>query len=131
MGTKAPTIVTLPVHCAPKKAPCPKCGQHGRRKRILAPRKVRTVTYQAIVYLEITCGEYQARCDCCTTFRNTPDGVLPGALYDNKVRDLVLGRIIEDGMNIERTFQSLGIDDGATAKFGSRTFQKAYRHPRG
>jgi hypothetical protein len=107
MGTEAPTFVTIPVRCAPKKAPCPKCGKPGRRKRILPPRRVRTVAYQAIAYLEITCGEYQARCDCCTTFRSTPDGVLPRAAYDNKVRDLVLERIIEDGMSIERILQSL------------------------
>src|SRR6516165_1837372 len=107
MGTEAPTIVTIPIHCAPKKAPCPQCGKHGCRKRKLPPRLVRTVVYQAIAYLEITCGEYQARCDCCTTFRNTPEGVLPRALYDNKVRDLVLERIIEDGMNSEQTLKSL------------------------
>jgi transposase-like protein len=107
MGTDAPTIVTIPVHCAPKKAPCPKCGKHGRRKRKLPPRRVRTVAYKAVVYLEITAGEYQAQCDCCTTFRSTPEGVLPRALYDNKVRDLVLDRIIEDGMNIEQTLESL------------------------
>jgi transposase-like protein len=107
MGTDAPTIVTLPVHCAPQKAPCPKCGRHGRRKRTLPPRRVRTVAYKAVAYLEIIGGEYQARCDCCTTFRTTPEGVLPRALYDNRVRELVLGRIIEDGMNIERTLQSL------------------------
>jgi transposase-like protein len=107
MGTEAPTIVTIPVHCAPKKAPCPTCGRHGRRTRILPPRRVRTVAYQAIAYLEVTCGEYRARCDCCTTFRSTPDGVLPRAAYDNKVRDLVLGRIIEDGMSIERAIRSL------------------------
>lgn len=107
MGTEAPTIVTIPVPCAPKKAPCPRCGKHGRRKRKLPTRRVRTVAYQAIAYLEITCGEYQARCDCCTTFRSTPEGVLPRALYDNKVRELVLERILEDGMSIERTLQSL------------------------
>ena len=107
MGTDAPTIGTIPVHCAPKKAPCPTCGKHGRRKRQLPPRRVRTVAYKAVVYLEITCGEYQAKCDCCTTFRNTPDGVLPRALYDNKVRDLVLDRILKDGMNIEQTLESL------------------------
>jgi hypothetical protein len=73
----------------------------------LPPRRVRTVAYKTIAYLEITCGEYQAQCDCCTTFRNTPEGVLPRALYDNKVRDLVLERIIEDGMNIEQTLKSL------------------------
>jgi hypothetical protein len=107
MGTEAPTIVTLPVHCAPKKAPCPTCGRLGRRKRVLPPRRVRTVAYKALAYLEITCGEYRARCDCCITFRSTPDGVLPRALYDNKVRDLVLERIIEDGMSIERALRSL------------------------
>jgi hypothetical protein len=107
MGTEAPTIVTISVHCAPKKAPCPKCGRLGRRKRTLPPRRVRTVAYRAIAYLEVTCGEYRARCDCCTTFRSTPDGVLPRAAYDNTVRDLVLGRIIEDGMSVERALQSL------------------------
>ena len=107
MGTEAPTTATIPVHCAPKKAPCPKCGKHGRRKRKLPPRRVRTVAYKAVVYLEITCGEYRAKCDCCSTFRNTPEGVLPRALYDNKVRDLVLDRILKDGMNIERTLESL------------------------
>src|SRR5437660_12889535 len=107
MGTNAPTPVVIPVHCAPKKAPCPKCGKHGRRKRTLPPRRVRTVAYQTIAYLEIIGGEYQARCDCCTTFRNRPEGVLPRAAYDNKVRELVLERIIEDGMSIERALQSL------------------------
>ena len=106
MGTEAPTPVVIPVHCAPKKAPCPKCGKHGRRKRTLT-RTVRTVAYKAVAYLEITYGEYAARCDCCTTFRNTPEGVLPRAKYDNKVRDLVLDRILKDGMSIERTLESL------------------------
>jgi transposase-like protein len=106
MGTEAPTSIVIPVHCAPKKAPCPKCGKRGRRVRTLT-RTVRTVAYKAIASLEITYGEYRARCDCCTTFRNTPEGVLPKAKYDNKVRDLVLGRILEDGMSIERTLRSL------------------------
>jgi transposase-like protein len=107
MGSDAPTMLFIPVSCAPRKAPCPKCGKHGRRKRKV-PRRVRTVVYKAIAYLEITCGEYAARCDCCTTFRNTPEGVLPKALYDNKVRDLVLDRILKDGMNVEQTLESLG-----------------------
>ena len=59
MGTHVPAIVTVPVSCAPKKAPCPTCGQPGRRKRTLPPRRVRTVAYKTIAYLEITCGEYQ------------------------------------------------------------------------
>src|SRR5512135_3703038 len=106
MGTEAPTIVVIPVHCAPLKAPCPKCGKRGRRKRTVT-RTVRTVAYKAVAFLEVTYGEYQARCDCCTTFRNTPEGVLPKARYDNKVRDLVLDRILQDGMSIERTLGSL------------------------
>jgi hypothetical protein len=93
MGTDAPATVVIPVPCAPKKAPCPKCGKLGRRKRTLT-RYVRTVAYKAIATLEITYGEYEARCDCSTTFRNTPDGVLPKAHYDNKVRNLVLERIL-------------------------------------
>jgi transposase-like protein len=106
MGTDVPTTIVIPVHCAPKKAPCPKCGKSGRRKRKVL-RKVRTVAYKAIAYLEITCGEYAARCPCCKTFRNTPEGVLPKATYDNKVRDLVLNRILKDGMNVEQTLESL------------------------
>lgn len=107
MSTEMPTTVFIPVHCAPKKAPCPKCGKKGIRKRILPPRLVRTVAYKKIAYLKITCGEYEARCDCCTTFRSTPEGVLPRALYDNKVRELVLDRILKDGMNVEQTMESL------------------------
>jgi hypothetical protein len=106
MGTEAPTAIVIPIHCAPKKAPCPKCGKRGRRKRTVT-RRVRRVASKAIAYLEITCGEYAARCDCCTTFRNTPEGVLPKARYDNKVRDLVLDRILQDGMNVERALESL------------------------
>jgi Transposase len=106
MGTEAPTPIVIPVRCAPKKAPCPKCGKHGRRKRTKT-RRVRTVAYKVIAYLEITYGEYGARCDCSTTFSNTPEGVLPKAHYDNRVRDLVLERILQDGMNIERAMASL------------------------
>ncbi|MBV8316662.1 MAG: transposase [Planctomycetaceae bacterium] len=35
------------------------------------------------------------------------EGVPPKARYDNKVRDLVLDRILQDGMSIERTLASL------------------------
>jgi hypothetical protein len=68
---------------------------------------VRTVAYKTIAYLEITSGEYRARCDCRTTFRNSPEEVLPKAKYDNKVRHLVLDRILKDGMSVERTLASL------------------------
>ena len=65
------------------------------------------MAFKKITFLEITCGEYQARCDCCKTFRNTPEGVLPRAQYDNQVRDLVLDRILKDGINVEQTRESL------------------------
>jgi Transposase len=106
MGTDAPTTVFIPIHCAPKKAPCPECGKSGRRKRTCT-REVRTVAYKAVAYLRITYGEYTAQCQCCKTFRNTPEDVLPKAHYDNKVRDLVLDRILKDGMSIERVLESL------------------------
>ena len=80
----------------------PTCSRLGRRACILPPRRVRTVAYLAIAYLEITCGEYRAGCDCCTAFRSIRNGVRPRAAYDNQVRELVLGRIIKDGMSIER-----------------------------
>jgi hypothetical protein len=107
MGTHTPTTVFIPVDCAPKKAPCPKCGKKGRRKRTFPPRLVRTVAFRRVAYLKITCGEYQARCGCCTTFRSTPEGVLPRAQYDHTVRELVLDRILTDGMNVEQTLDSL------------------------
>jgi hypothetical protein len=106
MGTDAPTPILIPISCAPKKAPCPHCGKYGRRKRMLT-RTVRTVAYKTIAFLEITYGEYQANCNCCTTFRTNPEGVLPKAHYDNKVRDLVLQRILADSMNVEQTIESL------------------------
>src|SRR3954447_11053897 len=86
MGTEAPTPVVIPVHCAPKKAPCPRCGKPGRRKRTLT-RTVRTLAYQAVAVLGVTYGGYAARCRCRTTFRNTPEGVPPKAKYDNRVRE--------------------------------------------
>jgi hypothetical protein len=76
MSTEALTTVVIPDPCAPKKAPCPECGQRGRRTRTLT-RSVRTVAYKAVAFLEITYGAYQARCGCRTTFRSSPAGVAP------------------------------------------------------
>jgi Transposase len=106
MSPEAPTPMFIPIRCAPKKAPCPRCGTLGVRKRT-CNRTVRTVAYKAVAFLKITYGEYEARCDCCTTFRTTPDDVLPKAQYDNRVRDLVLERLLDDGMSIERALASI------------------------
>jgi transposase-like protein len=62
---------------------------------------VRTIAYREIAILRITYGEYQTQCGCCTTFRNHPEGVLPKAKYDNKVREAVLNGILEDQLNVE------------------------------
>ena len=109
MGTEAPTPIVIPVHCAPKKAPCPRCGKRGRRKRTVT-RRVRTIAYKQGVFLDITYGEYRARCGCCSTFRTTPPGVDPRALYDDKVRQAVLDRILDDGMSVERVIASMRRD---------------------
>ena len=109
MDAAAPTVVYIPVCCAPKKAPCPTCGKMGKRVRS-REREVRTIAYQKIAYLQITIGEYKARCKCCKTFRTSPAGVLPRAKYDCKVRQAVLNRIIDDGMNVEATLRSLQRD---------------------
>jgi hypothetical protein len=73
-------------------------------------REVRTLAYKTIAVLDITYAEYQARCDCCSTFRTNPEEVVPKAKYDNKVRQAVLDRIIDDGMNVEATLHSLARD---------------------
>jgi Transposase len=104
-----PHVDTIPVRCCPKKAPCPTCGKLAPRKDV-HHRMVRTIAYKKVVFLEITYGEYRARCGCCTTFRTTPPGVEPRALYDNKVREAVLDRILDDGMSVERVIDSMRRD---------------------
>jgi hypothetical protein len=109
METIGPQVRTIPVHCAPCKAPCPICGKLGRRKDVYN-RRVRTLAYQQVVFLDVTYGEYRTRCACCTTFRTTPPGVEPRAVYDNKVRHAVLDRLLEDGMSVERVIASMRRD---------------------
>jgi hypothetical protein len=63
---------------------------------------VRTIAYKQVVYLRITAADYHARCTCCKTFRSHPEGVGPRCLYDNRVRDAVIARMVEDGMDVEK-----------------------------
>src|SRR4051794_28994058 len=106
METRRPLVRTIPIHCAPGQAPCPTCGTPGRRKRVLR-RQVRSIAYQKVVVLDITSAEYRARCRCCSTFRTHPPGIDPKAHYDNKVRQAVLDRILDDGMNVERALAAM------------------------
>lgn len=99
----------VPVRCAPKTHPCPSCGRRGRRKRILH-RRVRSLAYQEAAWLHVTYAEYRARCSCRKYFRSWPLDVPPKAAYDAAVRQAVLDRILEDGLNVQRTRLALKRD---------------------
>jgi hypothetical protein len=90
------------VRCQPLTYPCPNCGRHGRRKRRLE-RKVRSLAYGQVLWLHVLYAEYRARCGCRKYFRSCPPDVCPKADYDNLVRQAVLNRILDDGLNVERT----------------------------
>jgi hypothetical protein len=96
-------------HCAPKTYPCPHCGRLGRRKQTHT-RQVRDLAYQEILLIELTVGEYRARCGCCKTFRAQIDGIEPRAEYTNRVREAVIDRLLDDGMSMERLRQALARD---------------------
>jgi hypothetical protein len=87
---------------APRRAPCPRWGRPGRRKRLLR-RRVRTLAYQRVAWLEVTYAEYQARCRCGKYFRTWPLDVPPKADYDGSVRPAVLDRLLRDRLNGEQT----------------------------
>jgi len=65
-------------------------------------RPVRDIAYREIVILEITVGEYRARCSCCKTFRSRVEGIEPRAEYSNRVREAVIDRLLDDRMSVER-----------------------------
>jgi len=92
----------VPVRCQSKTYPCPKCGRHGRRKRRLN-RFVRSLAYGQVLWLHVFYAEYSARCHCRKSFRSCPPDLVPKADYDNLVREAVLNRILDDGLNVERT----------------------------
>jgi hypothetical protein len=103
-----PAVVTR-IRRAPKRTPCPSCGQPGRRKRLLH-RRVRTLAYQRVAWLEVTYAEYQARCRCRKYFRTWPLDVPPKAGYDTAVRQAVLDRLLRDRLNVEQTKAALRRD---------------------
>jgi len=109
METRRPPVRTITVRCAPAKAPCPDCGKLGPR-RATHNRLVRTIAYKQVAFLDVTYGEYRARCSCRKTFRTTPPTVEPKAQYDNTVRRAVLDRILDDGMSVERVIASMRRD---------------------
>jgi len=102
MDAVAVKTKTVKVSCCPKTFPCPTCGRLGRRKnRTPLTRQVRSIAYKEIVVLDIEYAEYRAECECCKTFSSSPPGIDLRRRYDNKVRDAVLDRILEDKMNVQ------------------------------
>jgi transposase len=100
-------------HCyrrnAPKKAPCPHCGRLAPRKDV-HQRTVRSIDYQAILLIHVTTAEYRATCNCCVTFRTQIEGIAPKAHYDNRVREAVLDRLLDDRMSIPQIQQAMQRD---------------------
>ena len=105
------------VYCRPKSYPCPRCGLRGHRKRCLQ-RFVRSLAYGSALWLHVLYAEYRARCGCCKTFRSCPPNVCPKAEYDNLVRQAVLNRILDDGLNVARTQTAMQRDFGLELSTG-------------
>lgn len=97
-----PREKVVPVRCQPKTYRCPTCGRHGHRKRRL-DRFVRSLAYGQVIWLHVFYAEYRARCGCRKYFRSCPPNLNPKADYDNLVRQAVLNRILDDGLNVART----------------------------
>ena len=99
----------VPVRCQPLSYPCPTCGRRGHRRHRY-DRFVRSLAYGKVVWLHLFYAEYTARCDCRKYFRSCPSQVCPKAEYDNLVREAVLNRILDDGLNVQRTLAAMKRD---------------------
>jgi hypothetical protein len=97
------------VRCQPLTYPCPTCGRKGHRRHRY-DRFVRSLAYGSVVWLHVFYAEYRARCSCRKYFRSCPPGVCPKAEYDNLVREAVLNRILDDGLNVQRTIAAMKRD---------------------
>jgi hypothetical protein len=108
MNVPRPERVTR-LRCAPQTASCPHCGRRATRQRLLH-RRVRSLAYRQVAWLDVTYAEYRCRGRCRKYFRTWPLDVPPKAHYDGAVRQAVLDRILLDGLNVERTRQALRRD---------------------
>lgn len=97
------------VRRAGKTHPCPTCGRPGRRKRRLR-RRIRSLAYRQVAFLDVHYAEYQARCGCRKSFRSWPLDVPPRSDYDESVRQAVIDRLLDDGLNVERTREAMRRD---------------------
>lgn len=92
---------SISISSAPRKMRCPTCGTLGRRVR-MRERKVRSIEFKRVLWLDVTYAEYVAKCDCCHSFHSCPEGIEPRAEYDNKVRQAVIDRILKDKLNLSK-----------------------------
>jgi transposase-like protein len=99
------------VRRAPKTHPCPHCGKRGHRQRTLC-RRIRSLAYRQEAYLDVYYAEYKSRCQCRKFFRSWPLDVPPRSDYDASVRQAVLDRVLEDGLNVERSLAAMERDFG-------------------
>jgi hypothetical protein len=63
-----------------------------------------------VAYLDVHYAEYKARCRCCKYFRSWPLDVPPKADYDGRVRDALLDRLLDDGLNVQRALTAIRRD---------------------
>jgi hypothetical protein len=71
---------------------------------------VRSLAYGQALWLHVFYAEYTARCHCRKYFRSCPPQVGPKAEYDNLVREAVLNRVLDDGLNVQRTLAAMKRD---------------------
>src|SRR5262245_57322117 len=99
----------VPVRCQPLTYPCPTCGRRGHRRHRY-DRFVRSLASGRALWLHVYHAEYTARCSCRKYFRSCPPQVCSKAEYDNLVRQAVLNRILDDGLNVQRTLAAMKRD---------------------
>src|SRR3954466_8479256 len=99
------------VRCAPKNHPRPNRRERGPRQRALC-RRIRSLAYHQEAYLDVYYAEYKACCPCRKFFRSWPLDIPPKSDYDASVRQAVLDRVLEDGLNVERTLAAMERDFG-------------------
>jgi hypothetical protein len=109
MDAIEPRVRVVQRFCAPNSFPCPHCGKRGRRVRTHT-RPVRDIAYGEVLIIELTVGEYRARCSCCKTFRSQVEGIELRAQYANRVREAVIDRLLDDSMSMERLREALQRD---------------------
>jgi transposase-like protein len=109
MDAFQPRVRVVQRQCAPNSFPCPHCGKRGTRK-YTHTRRVRDIAYGEVLIVELTVGEYRARCSCCKTFRSQVEGIDLRAKYTNRVREAVIDRLLDDTMSMERIREALQRD---------------------